>query len=267
MINVTVLGFGAVGSIVTRTLGTGQVPGMRVVAVSAANRDAAVAKLAAMMTDPPPVLPLHEARSIGDLVVECLPPALFRDTAESILAAGRSMVAVSVGALLEHADLIELARSTGACIHIPSGAIAGLDAVRAAAESTVHSVELTTRKPPGGFEQSAYLDAKGINLATLTEATVIYDGPAPEGVCLFPKNVNVVAALSLAGIGAKRTRLCLIVDPSALRNSHSVTLRSDSSDLTTMIENLPDPENPRTSMITALSVIALLRGMAGPIRF
>lgn len=267
MIDVTVLGLGAVGSTVARALGTGQIPGMRLCAASAANRDAAVEKLAAMTADPPPVLPLHDARMMGDLVVECLPPAMFRDTAEAILGAGRSMVAVSVGALLEHADLIELARNTGAYIHIPSGAIAGLDAVRAASESTVHSVELTTRKPPGGFEQSAYLDAKGINLATLTEPAVIYDGPAPEGVRLFPKNVNVVAALSLAGIGAERTRLCLIVDPSVTRNRHSVTLRSNSTDLTTTIENLPDPDNPRTSKITALSVIALLRGMAGPIRF
>jgi aspartate dehydrogenase len=267
MIDVSVLGLGAVGATVARAIGTGRIPGLRLVAASAANQSAAKEKLSAMMDAPPPVLTLQEARDIGDLVVECLPPALFRETAETVLGSGRAMVAVSVGALLEHSDLIELARTNGGTLHIPSGAIAGLDAVRAAAEGDVQSVELTTCKPPSGFQQSPYLDAKGIDLTALNGPTVIYEGTATEGVRLFPKNVNVVAALSLAGIGPERTRLRLLADPSVTRNSHSVTVHSDATHLSTTIENLPDPGNPRTSMITALSVVSLLRGIAGPLRF
>jgi aspartate dehydrogenase len=267
MIDVAVLGLGAIGMKVAEAVGGGLIPGMRLAAVSAMNQEAARARLRSVLDTEVPVLSLVEAVRIGDLVVECLPPALFRSAAEPVLATGRSMVAVSVGALFENADLVDLARETGATIYVPSGAIAGLDAVRAAAEGAVDFVELTTRKPPGGFEQSAYLDEKGILLDALTEAAVLYEGSATEGVRLFPKNVNVVAALSLAGVGAETTRMKLVADPSVTRNRHTVNIRSEATEMTATIENLPDPNNPRTSMITALSVLATLRAMTAPIRF
>jgi aspartate dehydrogenase len=172
---------------------------------------------------------------------------------------------LSAGALLEHDDLIRIAKQSGGQIVVPTGALIGLDAVTAAAEGTIHSVRMITRKPVRGLAGAPYLVENNIDIESITEPLKIFDGTAREAARGFPANLNVAVALSLAGIGPDRTRLEIWADPALTRNTHRIEVESDSADFTMSIENIPS-ENPKTGRITALSVIAYLRKQRSPLR-
>jgi aspartate dehydrogenase len=172
---------------------------------------------------------------------------------------------LSAGALLSRPDLIELAKAGGGQIIVPTGALLGLDAVAAAAEGEIRSVRMITRKPPAGLRGAPYLEAKGITLERLTKAKRVFVGSAREAAAGFPANVNVVAALALAGIGPDRTAIEIWADPELDRNCHTIEVDSDSARFSLSIENVPS-ENPRTGRITALSVLAALRKLRAPLR-
>ena len=201
-----------------------------------------------------------------DVVIESLPRALFRNVAEPAIARGRTFIPLSVGALLVEDDLIEMARTTGARIVVPTGALLGLDAVKAAAEGCITSVTMITRKPPNGLRGAPYLLENAISVEGLAEPLMVFSGSARDGARGFPANVNVAAALSLAGIGPDATRMEIWADPQLDRNTHRIVVEADSARLTMMIENVPTVENPKTGVITALSVIATLRGLVSTLR-
>ena len=257
-------GLGVIGLEVARALDRG-IHGLEMAAVSARDRDKA-ARNVADFAKPVPVLGLAELAGRAQIVVECAPAAVFAEVAEPAVEAGRTLVTVSCGALLERMDLIERARATGARILIPTGALLGLDAVRAAAEGRVHSVRMVTRKPPGSLAGAPYLAERGIDLDDLAEARKIFDGTAREGARGFPANVNVAAALSLAGIGPDETRLEIWADPAQTRNSHRIVVEAEAARFEMSIESVPSEENPRTGKLTPLSVIATLRGLTAPLR-
>lgn len=257
-------GFGAIGQAVARRLDDGMF-GLRLVAVSA--RDVARARdRMAGFKNAAPVVPLRELAAVADVVVECAPAAVFRDVAEPAIEAGRIFMPLSVGALLQHAELIERAKGTGARILAPTGALLGLDAVRAAAEGEIQSVTMVTRKPPAGLAGAPYLVEHGISLDNLKAPLKVFDGTARDGAKGFPANVNVAAALSLAGIGPDRTRLEIWADPALKRNTHRIVVEADSCRFEMAIEGVPSVENPRTGKLTPLSVIAALRGLTSPLK-
>jgi aspartate dehydrogenase len=191
---------------------------------------------------------------------------MFRGVAESVIAEGRIFMPLSVGQLLENWDLVDLAKAKGARILVPTGALLGLDAVRAAAEGEIRSVTMITRKPPGGLEGAPYLVEHKISLRGLNEPKKVFDGTAREGARGFPANVNVAAALSLAGIGPDKTRLEIWADPALDRNTHRIEVDADSARFSMTIENVPSEENPRTGKITALSAVAALRGLVATLK-
>lgn len=259
VLGVGIGGFGAIGREIARHLDRG-VPGLQLAAVSA--RDPAGA--AARMTDfrrAVPAMPISQLANAADVVVECAPAAVFREVAEPALKAGRVLLPLSVGALLVHDDLVELAKETHARIVVPTGALLGLDAVRAAAEGNIRSVTMVTRKPPGGLAGAPYLLEHGIDLSNLKKPQKVFEGSAREGAIGFPANVNVAAALSLAGIGPDRTRLEIWADPEISRNTHHIEVEADSARFEMTIENVPSDANPRTGKITALSALAALKGL------
>jgi aspartate dehydrogenase len=259
-LKVALAGFGAIGGALARRLDRG-ITGLRLAAISARNLEKARDRADDDLAHPVPVLPPEALPDHADVVVECAPATAFRTIAEPALRVGRILMPVSVGALLEHADLIELARTNGARIVVPTGALLGLDAVRAAAEGEIHSVRMITRKPPGGLAGAPHLERHGIRVEGLSEPLKVFEGTAREGARGFPANVNVAAALSLAGIGPDRTRLEIWADPGVTRNTHRIVVEADSARFEMQIENVPSEENPRTGKITALSVIAALRGL------
>jgi aspartate dehydrogenase len=262
-LRVALAGYGAIGGVLATRLDEG-IPGLRLVAVSAHDPERARERMA--LARPVPVLPAGELCTRADVVVECAPAAVFREIAEPTIAAGRVFIPASVGQLLEHADLVDLAARSGARIIVPTGALLGLDAVRAAAEGTIHSVTMVSRKPPRGLLGAPYLERHGIVLDGLREPRKVFEGSAREGARGFPANVNVAAALSLAGIGPDRTRLEIWADPSVTRNTHHIVVEAESARFEMTIENVPSEDNPRTGKITALSLIAALRSLTATLK-
>jgi aspartate dehydrogenase len=262
-IKVGIAGLGAVGLEVGRRIEAG-IPGLVLAAVSVRDVDKAKRHLPAVGTRIP-VVAAEALAETCDLVVECLPPAMFRAVASSAIERGRLFMPLSVGQLLENWDLVARARETGARILVPTGALIGLDTVRAAAEGTIHSVTMITRKPPGGLEGAPYLVERGISLKGLNTAKKVFDGSARDGARGFPANVNVAAALSLAGVGPDKTRLEIWADPSLERNTHRIEVDADTASFSMAIENVPS-ENPKTGRIVALSTIATLRGLVAELK-
>jgi aspartate dehydrogenase len=257
-------GLGAIGLAVAAALDRG-IEGLRLVAVSARDRPAAAARIAGFGA-PVPVVGLADLAALADIVVECVPASAFSEIAEAAIDAGRIFMPLSVGALLPRLDLIDRAKATGARIVVPTGALLGLDAVRAVAEGTIHSVRMITRKPPGGLEGAPYLVARGISLKGLNAPLKVFEGSAREGAAGFPANVNVAAALSLAGIGPDATTLEIWADPALDRNTHRIEVESDSARFTLEIANIPSSDNPRTGRNTPLSAIATLRGLTSTLK-
>ena len=262
-LRIAIAGLGAVGLSVARALDAG-IPGCTLSAVSARDRTAAAARLAELAR-PVPVVGIGELEPLADLVVECAPAALLPEIATPFLRAGKAALVLSAGALLGREELVELARAHGGRIIVPTGALLGLDAVLAAAEGEIHDVTMVTRKPVRGLVGAPYLLQHGIDIEAIREPLRIFSGTAREAAAGFPANLNVAVALSLAGIGPDRTRLEIWADPALQRNTHSITVESDSARFTMSIENIPS-ENPKTGRITALSVIACLRKLGAPLR-
>ncbi len=256
-------GLGAVGLEVARRLEAG-IPGLVLTAVAVRDRDKARRNLPGA-GDRIAIVPAEALAQSCDIVVEGLPPEAFRATASSVIEAGKIFMPLSVGQLLATWDLGERAKDTGARILVPTGALLGLDAVRAAAEGAIHSVTMVTRKPPGGLEGAPYLLEHGISLKDLKAPLKVFDGSAREGARCFPANVNVAAALSLAGIGPDRTRLEIWADPTLTRNTHRIEVDADTARFSMTIEGIPSA-NPRTGRIVPLSAIATLRGLVADLK-
>jgi aspartate dehydrogenase len=256
---VAIGGLGAIGFAVAEALDAGRVDGLRLAAVAA--RDHARARARVANFRHPPELVGLAGLAAADIVVEAAPAAVFAVIAEPAIAAGRILLACSAGALLPRMDLVETTRQTGARIVVPTGALLGLDAVRAAAEGRVDSVMLETRKPPAGLTGAPYLAARGIDLARVREPTRVFRGNAREATAGFPANVNVAAALALAGIGPERTEVEIWADPAATRNRHTIRVEAEAARFTMTIEGVPSEVNPRTGRLTPLSVVACLRGL------
>jgi aspartate dehydrogenase len=262
-LRIAVAGLGAVGFEVAKRLAAG-LDDLSLAAVSARDRPAAVARMVAVDARAP-VLPVEALAEVADVVVECLPAAVFPLVAEPALRAGRVLVPISVAALMEHLYLVDVAKGSGGRILVPSGALLGLDAVRAAAEGAIHSVRMVTRKPPGSLVGAPYLEAHGIDLDNLSEPLRVFSGTAREGAAGFPANLNVAAALGLAGVGLDRTELEIWADPGVSRNCHRIVVEADSARFTLEIENIPSAANPRTGRLVANSVVATLRRLVAPL--
>jgi aspartate dehydrogenase len=262
-LRVAVAGLGAIGAKVVKAL-DGGIDGLVLTAVSVQNAEKHRTWLGGL-TKAPALLPIDALADAADIVVECAPSRLVRSIVAPVVASGKCAVVISVGALLENDDLIELARANGGQIVVPTGALIGLDAVTAAAVGTIHSVQMVTRKPVGGLAGAPYIVENSIDIERITEPLKIFDGTARQAAKGFPANLNVAVALSLAGIGPDRTRVQIWADPTVTRNVHRIEVESDSARFSMSIENIPS-ENPRTGLITALSVIACLRKLRASLR-
>jgi aspartate dehydrogenase len=262
-LKVGIAGLGAIGGAVTRRLEEG-IDGLILVAVADANQQFALDRTRSLRCRVA-VVGFEELAERSDVVVECATVADFKRVAQPVVQRGRTLIPLSVGGLLEHPEIIELAAANGARILVPSGAMAGLDALRATAEGVIHSVRLETRKPPQSFAGAPQLAELQLTPEQITTPVRLFAGSARESARRFPANVNVAAALALAGIGPDQTQVEVWADPALSCNTHTVTIRSDSSDITIQIENRPS-ENPKTGRITPQSVIATLRGLTATVR-
>jgi aspartate dehydrogenase len=262
-IRVAIGGLGAIGRMLARKLSAG-LPGLTLACAAAGDR----AKAQAFLDREGiacPLVSLDEFPAHADIAVECAPAAQIENICRPMLTAGKSVIVLSCGALLPRPELVELAKAHGGRIIVPTGGLLGLDAVTAAAEGEISSVRMVTRKPPAGLKGAPYLERNGISVDGLNEAKLVFSGTAREAAAGFPANVNVVAALSLAGIGPDRTHIDIWADPAVTRNCHDIEVKADSADFKLSIENVPS-DNPKTGRIVALSVLATLRKLGAPLR-
>jgi aspartate dehydrogenase len=260
---VAVAGLGAIGREIARRLDS-SIPGLRLSA-AAANDVAKAERFLGTLSSPPPIVALDALADHADIVIECAPSHLLSRIAGPALEAGKKVIVLSVGALLLDPALEEAAARHGGQILVPTGALIGLDALTAAAEGTIRSVRMITRKPVTGLLGAPYLQEHGIDIRDLREPMKLFSGSAREAAKGFPANLNVAVALSFAGIGPDRTVLEIWADPALTRNTHRIEVEADSASFSMTIENIPS-ENPKTGRITALSAIALLRKMSAPLR-
>lgn len=263
-VKVAVAGLGAIGKVVAKKLDNGEIPGCRLAAVSGRDAQKSAAFVSGL-SQTVPVVPLEQLPEYADVVVECAPSALLAQVVEPTLKAGKKVIVLSVGALLELPELIELAKAGTGQILIPTGALLGLDAVTAANEGNIKSVKMVSRKPPIGFKGAPFLEQQNISVDNLSEPLRLFSGSPREAAKGFPANLNVSVALSLAGIGPDKTELEVWADPTVVRNTHHIEVVSDSALLHMTIENIPS-ENPKTGRITAQSVLAMLRKLSAPVR-
>ena len=256
MIKVGIVGMGVIGTHVAKAIENG-IPGIALSGVSARTATKAGAY---------PLYSVDELIQRSDLVVEAATQAALLDWGADVLRAGRHLMVLSVGGLIGVLDdWAKLADAHGCRILVPSGAIAGLDGVKGAREGAITSVTMETRKPPRGLAGAPYIVERGIDLDAIAEETLIFEGPAALAVRAFPANVNVVAALSLAGLGPERTRIKLFAVPGLERNQHRITIAGEFGRLSVEIENVPS-ENPRTGKLSYLSAIAMLRELGAAVR-
>ncbi|HEX3246394.1 MAG TPA: aspartate dehydrogenase [Chloroflexota bacterium] len=260
---VSMIGFGAIGKGVGELFDRRQVPNVRLEYVLI--RDLSRVP-GSWRHDPPGQFTTDVERLLGSrstLVIEAAGHDGLADLGEGVLRAGKDLLVVSAGALSDeslHNRLLSAARAGGSRLLVASGAIGALDAISAARIGGLDEVIHTTRKNPRMLfpaDEARKVTARG-------DERLLYDGPAREGVRRFPENVNVAAAVSLAGIGFDRTTLRVIADPRVERNMHEVVARGYFGELRLEIRNIPSDANPRTGRIVALSVVKALTNRTAP---
>src|SRR2546425_2953002 len=261
--NVGIVGLGAIGRAVCRALDEG-IPGLKLAAATARDREKAERFLKGLRS-PAPFLSLDDLIQASDLVVEASTQAHLEEIAPKTLEAGRNLVVLSCGGLLGRQDWVTLAEANRCRILVPSAAIAGLDGVKGARVGAVTEVTMETRKPPRGLAGAPWIEQQKIDLDAIVRETLVFEGPAVDACRAFPANVNVLAALSLAGVGPELTRIKIFAVPGLARNVHRVTIQGEFGRLIVEIDNVPS-DNPRTGKLSYLSTIALLRDLGAPLR-
>jgi len=197
----------------------------------------------------------------SDLLVEAASAKVSADILAGAIEKKRDIMIMSIGGLLGKEELLKKADDAGVKVYLPSGALCGIDGLKSASIGRIDSVSLTTRKPLKGLEGATYLKEKKIKLEDVKKETVIFEGTAVEAIKGFPKNVNVCAALSLAGIGSDKTRVKIVTSPDYTKNIHEVEIRGEFGCISTRTENVPSRSNPKTSQLAVFSAIATLKGI------
>ncbi|MCZ6451663.1 MAG: aspartate dehydrogenase [Deltaproteobacteria bacterium] len=263
MKSVGIVGCGAIGRALLKAV-DGGILNVNVAGVTS-RTEKATREFLSTLRHPVPYLNLSELITRSDLVVEvaggAIVPGLARDTFD----AGKDLMVISIGAILDHPEVMSRSRETGCGLFLPSGAIAGLDGIKSACTGQVSHVTIITRKPPKGLEGAPYLVEHGISLSGLREEREVFSGSAREACRGFPANVNVSAAVSLAGLGPDRTRVRILAVPGLKRNCHDIEVEGEFGRLAVHIENAPS-ENPRTGRLTALSITRSIQDVVDSVR-
>jgi aspartate dehydrogenase len=269
-LRVGLLGGGTIARLVLGELREGRLSGVEIVALAGragSRRAAALAREFGLRY-------VEERKALiavrPDAVLEAASHEAVREHLVALLDAGINVVVLSAGALVEDAlrnAAEETAKRSGALLYVPSGGIGGLDALKAACAGGVDEVTIEVAKPPAAWKGIPYVEGRGMQLERLERPQTLFEGSAREGVPHFPQNVNIAAVLSLAGIGLDRTRLRVVADPALTANTHTIRVAGRTGRFTVVLENLPTPDNPKTSWLACFSAVAALNALASQTRF
>lgn len=264
-IKVGIIGCGTIGSEIARTCQERLKDKVTLFAISDIDENK-VLSLSKSLKNKVEILNIEDCIKKCSLIVEAASASVSGDVLSKCVNAGTDCMIMSVGGLLGKEELLKTAQMKGVRVYIPSGALCGIDGLKSASVGEINSVTLTTRKPPKALEGAPYLKLKGIKVADIKEETIIFEGTAEEAVKGFPQNINVSAVLSLAGIGAARTKVRIVASPAYTRNVHEVEIKGEFGSIKTVSENLPSKTNPKTSALAIFSAIATLEGIASSVR-
>lgn len=261
-LRIGILGSGTIGGFTLDAVMEGKVENAEVVVVcgrtdKSKGRDKVIQYGIPWVTDPELLLEYNL-----DVVVETASHEALETYGPKFLKAGIDVIPLSLGALVDGAllqNLIDSAQEGGSTLHIPSGGIGGLDALQAALIAGVDKVTMTTRKAPIAWTNIPYVERMNIDLENMQEPTLLYEGPARDCVKEFPQNINIAAALSLAGIGFEKTQIKIIADPTVTYNTHEILVEGKAGRFRMILENVPVPSNPRTTYMACLSTVAALK--------
>jgi aspartate dehydrogenase len=266
-LRIGIIGCGAIGSSLGRVISSDLAKKAQLCGLYDINRESAF-KLAVKAGNAKLVVPdLKALIKKSDLVIEATKADAAFDIAKQVISSSKDIMIMSAGGVINrYKELAILAEKKKARIFIPSGAICGIDGLKALSCAKIRKVTLTTKKPPEAFAGVSYIRNKNIKLDGITDDTVIFEGSAESAVLAFPQNINVASTLSMAGIGAKSTVVRIIASPNIKRNIHEVEIDSDAGKIIARTENVIHPDNPKTSFLAVLSAIAALKGILSPIK-
>jgi aspartate dehydrogenase len=270
MMRVAVLGGGTIARLVLERARQGELEGIEIVGLVGRRAESPAAALAREFGLPYVIGRQALLTLRPQAVLEAASHEAVREHVVALLEAGVSVVVLSAGAFATPGlqDAAERAAGRGgAMLYVPSGGIGGLDALKAACVAGVDEVSIQVAKPPTAWKRIPYVEALGVDLDRLTAPRTLFEGPAREGVPHFPQNVNIAAVLSLAGIGWERTRLKVVADPSLNANTHTIRVSGRTGRFNVVLENVPTPENPKTSWLACCSALAALRSLASRVRY
>jgi len=250
---VGIVGVGAIGSAVAKALIEG-IPGLTLHAVS---------DPAPSFNAPCPNIPQTDLVQQCDLIIECLPPHLVAALTQLCLDHNKDMIMISPSALLINPELESQIKVKNSRLIVPSGALSGIDGVSSLKHLGIKSARIITTKKPQGYAGAPYITDNAVDLSTITTSTQLFQGNARKAATGFPANVNVAATLSLAGIGADNTQVEIWADPQIKGNRHEIEVQGEFSTIRSIIENTPDPQNPKSSMLAAQSIVATLHNLTG----
>jgi len=263
MLKIGIVGCGAIGSYIAGEIDKNP-NRMKVLACWDSDADK-IKTLAGNMRVSPCVLEPGEMIKQVDLIVEAACAQAVAELLPLIVENNKKLLVISVGGLVGQEEMLSKISAGMGELFIPSGALAGLDAIKSIPKEEIRKCRITTTKPPRGIKGAPFFKGNPVDLENLKKTTLIFEGTAKEAVSLFPKNINVAAALSLAGIGLEKTEVRILVDPASSKNSHEICIEGTFGKIVTRTENLPSPTNPKTSFLAALSVVASIRAMTSSI--
>ena len=265
------IGGGTIARLVLEHVRRGTLPGLEVVALmgrpgGAARGPALAAEFGIpYVTDRAGLLARRP-----EVVLEAASHDAVREHLVPVLEAKIGFVVLSAGALIDdrlRAQAEQAAERHAVLLYVPSGGIGALDTLRTACLAGVDEVSIQVAKPPAAWKGISYVEKKGFNLEGLKGPLTLFEGPAREGVPHFPQNVNIAAILSLAGIGPDRTRLKVVADPALTLNTHTIRVSGACGRFTLVLENVPSPDNPKTSFLACYSALAALKTLPAKVRY
>ncbi|MDD5617894.1 MAG: aspartate dehydrogenase [Candidatus Omnitrophica bacterium] len=266
-IRIGIVGCGAIGKSLAKFIDRELNSKAEISAVCDLNLSKAAALKKSLNKSRPIITNLDNLIKNSDLVIESSSAKVSYSIAKKAVSKGKSILIMSIGGIILKAEeLFALARKNKSFIYLPSGAICGIDGLKALSLAGIKKVTLTTRKPPKALAGVAYLMQKGIDVNKIKKETVIFEGSALNAIKYFPQNINVAALLSIAGIGAKKTKVKIVSSPQYKYNYHEIEIVSQAGVLKTISQNVAFKENPKTSYLAALSAMAVLKGVLDYIR-
>jgi aspartate dehydrogenase len=262
--NIVIIGFGAIASYVSARLSQDADIVVSGVLCRAGREAAAIDALGSGVT---PSNSVDDIPGDTDLVIECAGHAALAEYGPAVLQRGIDLICTSNGALAqpELADRLDkAARAGGSRLQLVSGAIGAIDAIAAASVGDIDRIVYRGRKPPQGWKGSPAEDV--VDLDNLKEPACHFSGTAREAALRYPKNANVAATVALAGPGLDETRVELVADPAITENIHEIEVEGTFGRLHFRIDGKPLPGNPKSSALTAMSVVAAVRNRMAHIR-